>query len=120
MAIRIGINGFGRIGRNVFRAGFSRPGIEFVAINDLPTPTETLAHLLKHDSVLGRFDADVQPAADGFTVNGKKVKMYTSKSPAEIPWGELKVDLVIESTGAFTDREKAAGHLRDTVKKVVI
>ncbi len=120
MAVRVGINGFGRIGRNVFRAGFGKPGIEFVAINDLPTPTETLAHLLKYDSVLGRFDADVQPAADGFTVNGKKVKMFTSKSPAEIPWGELNVDIVIESTGAFTDREKAAGHLRDSVKKVII
>jgi len=120
MSIRIGINGFGRIGRNVFRAGFKRPGIEFVAINDLPTPTETLAHLLKYDSILGRFDAEVKPAADGLTVNGKSVKMFTSKSPAEIPWGQLGVDLVVESTGAFTDREKAALHLRDTVKKVII
>jgi len=120
MSIRIGINGFGRIGRNVFRAGFKRPGIEFVAINDLPTPTETLAHLLKYDSILGRFNADVKPTADGLTVNGKSVKMFTSKSPAEIPWGQLGVDLVVESTGAFTDRENAAGHLRDTVKKVII
>jgi glyceraldehyde 3-phosphate dehydrogenase len=120
MAVRVGINGFGRIGRNVFRAGFGKPGIEFVAINDLPTPTETLAHLLTYDSVLGRFHQDVKAEADGFSVNGRQVRMYTSKSPAEIPWGELKVDVVIESTGAFTDREKAAGHLRDTVKKVVI
>ena len=121
MTVRIGINGFGRIGRNVFRAGFNRPGIEFVAINDLPTPTETLAHLLKYDSVLGRFDADVKPTADGFTANGKPVRMFTSKSPAEIPWGDLGVDVVIESTGAFTDKEKAAGHLNAKgVKKVII
>ena len=121
MAVRIGINGFGRIGRNVFRAGFTRPGVEFVAINDLPTPTETLAHLLKYDSILGRFDADVKPAAEGLTVNGKPVRMFTSKSPAEIPWGDLGVDVVIESTGVFTDREKAAGHLNaKSVKKVII
>ena len=121
MTVRIGINGFGRIGRNVFRAGFNRPGLEFVAINDLPTPTETLAHLLKYDSILGRFDAEVKPAADGLTVNGKPVRMFTSKSPAEIPWGDLGVDVVIESTGAFTDREQAAGHLNARgVKKVII
>ena len=121
MAVRVGINGFGRIGRNVFRAGFKRPGIEFVAINDLPTPTETLAHLLKYDSILGRFDHDVKAAADGLTVDGKPVRMFTSKSPAEIPWGDLGVDIVIESTGAFTDKEKAAGHLNAKgVKKVII
>ena len=121
MTVRIGINGFGRIGRNVFRAGLNRPGLEFVAINDLPTPTETLAHLLKYDSILGRFDADVKAAPDGLTVNGKPVRMFTSNSPAEIPWGELGVDIVIESTGAFTDKEKAAGHLNAKgVKKVII
>ena len=121
MTVRIGINGFGRIGRNVFRAGFHRPGLEFVAINDLPTPTETLAHLLKYDSILGIFNADVKPTADGLSVNGKAVKMFTSKSPAEIPWDQLGVDVVIESTGAFTDREKAQGHLNaKTVKKVII
>ncbi|MBI4340715.1 MAG: type I glyceraldehyde-3-phosphate dehydrogenase [Candidatus Omnitrophica bacterium] len=121
MAVRVGINGFGRIGRNVFRAGFGRAGIEFVAINDLPTPTDTLAHLLKYDSILGRFNAEVKAAPDGFTVNGKAVKMFTSKSPAEIPWGELGVEIVIESTGAFTDKEKAAGHLNAKgVKKVII
>ncbi|MBI3997091.1 MAG: type I glyceraldehyde-3-phosphate dehydrogenase [Candidatus Omnitrophica bacterium] len=121
MTVRIGINGFGRIGRNVFRAGFHRLGLEFVAINDLPTPTATLAHLLKYDSILGRFDAEVKPTADGLSVNGKAVKMFTSKSPAEIPWGDLGVDIVIESTGAFTDREKAAGHLNAKgVKKVII
>jgi glyceraldehyde 3-phosphate dehydrogenase len=121
MTVRIGINGFGRIGRNVFRAGFGRPGFEVVAINDLPTPTETLAHLLKYDSVLGIFNQDVKAAPDGFSVNGKAVKMFTSKSPAEIPWGDLGVDIVIESTGAFTDKEKAAGHLNAKgVKKVII
>ncbi len=120
MTVRIGINGFGRIGRNVFRAGFNRPGIEFVAINDLPTPTQTLAHLLKYDSILGMFGADVKATEDGLAVNGKPVKMFTSKSPTEIPWGTLGVDIVVESTGAFTDREKAAGHLRDSVKKVII
>jgi glyceraldehyde 3-phosphate dehydrogenase len=120
MAVRIGINGFGRIGRNVFRAGFARPGLEFVAVNDLPTPTETLAHLLKYDSILGTFNADVKAAPDAVVVNGKPLKMFTSKSPAEIPWGDLGVDLVIESTGAFTDKEKAAGHLRGSVKKVII
>ncbi len=121
MTVRIGINGFGRIGRNVLRAGFGRPGLEFVAINDLPTPTETLAHLLKYDSILGIFSADVHATADGFTVNGKPVKMFTAKSPSEVPWDQLGVDIVIESTGAFTDREKAAGHLNaKTVKKVII
>ena len=121
MTVRVGINGFGRIGRNVFRAGLNRPGLEFVAINDLPTPTETLAHLLKYDSILGRFDADVKAAPDGLSVNGKPVRMFTCKSPSEIPWNELGVDIVIESTGAFTDREKAAGHLNAKgVKKVII
>ncbi len=119
MAVRIGINGFGRIGRNVFRAGFHRSGLEFVAINDLPTPTETLAHLLKYDSILGQFAANVKATPDGLSVDGKAVKMFTSKSPAEIPWGDLGVEIVIESTGAFTDREKAAGHLNAKgVKKV--
>ncbi len=121
MTVRIGINGFGRIGRNVFRAGFNRPGLEFVAVNDLPTPTETLSYLLKHDSILGTFQADVKAAADAVVVNGKPLKMFTSKSPSEIPWGDLGVDIVIESTGAFTDKEKAAGHLNAKgVKKVII
>ena len=120
MGVRIGINGFGRIGRNVFRAGFNRPGLEFVAVNDLPTPTQTLAHLLKYDSILGTFDASVCAGADSVIVNGKPLKMYTSKSPAEIPWGDLGVDIVIESTGVFTEKDKAAGHLSQGVKKVII
>ena len=120
MAVRIGINGFGRIGRNVFRAGLGRPGLEFVAVNDLPTPSQTLAHLLKYDSILGAFDAAVAAAEDGLRVNGKPVRVFTSKSPPEIPWADLGVDLVVESTGVFTDREKAAGHLTGRVKKVII
>ena len=120
MAIRIGINGFGRIGRNVFRAGFRRPGVEFVAVNDLPTPTQTLAHLLKYDSILGTFDADVTAASDAVVVNGKALKMFTAKNPAEIPWRDVGVDIVIESTGVFTDKEKAQGHLSQAVKKVII
>jgi len=120
MTVRIGINGFGRIGRNVFRAGFGRPGLEFVAVNDLPTPTQTLAHLLKYDSILGAFNAEVSAAQDALVVNGKPLKMFTANSPAEIPWGDLGVDIVVESTGAFTDKEKAAGHLAKSVKKVII
>ena len=120
MAVRVGINGFGRIGRNVFRAGFHRGGLEFVAVNDLPTPTRTLAHLLKYDSILGIFDAEVTATHEAVVVNGKPLKVFTAKSPAEIPWGDLGVDIVIESTGAFTDKEKAAGHLRGSVKKVII
>ncbi len=120
MAVRIGINGFGRIGRNVFRAGYKRPGLEFVAVNDLPTPTQTLAHLLKYDSVLGTFQAEGTTGQDAVIVDGKPIKMFTSKAPGEIPWGDLGVDIVIESTGVFTEKEKAAGHLTGSVKKVII
>ena len=120
MTVRIGINGFGRIGRNVFRAGFDRPDLAFVAVNDLPTPTTTLAHLLKYDSILGTFDAEVSATAEAVVVNGKPLKMFNAKQPAEIPWRDLGVDIVIESTGVFTDAEKAAGHLRQGVKKVII
>ena len=120
MTVRIGINGFGRIGRNVFRAGFNRPGLEFVAVNDLPTPTETLAHLLKYDSILGPFEANVSTAQDAVVVNGKPLKVFTAKDPGEIPWGDLGVAMVVESTGAFTDRKTAARHLRGSVTKVII
>ena len=120
MAVRIGINGFGRIGRNVFRAGFNHPGIEFVAINDLPTPAETMYYLLKYDSVLGTFNAEVKVSEGELQVNGKKVKLFTSKSPNEIPWADAGVDIVIESTGVFTDAEKAKLHLNKSVKKVII
>lgn len=120
MTVRVGINGFGRIGRNVFRAASKRSGLEFVAVNDLPTPMTTLAHLLKYDSILGTFDAEVSAAEDGVVINGKKLKVFNAKNPAEIPWRELGVDLVVESTGVFTDGQKAAGHLEQGVKKVII
>jgi len=120
MAVRVGINGFGRIGRNVFRAGFGRAELEFVAINDLPTPTQTLAHLLKYDSILGLFEAEVSATQDAVVVNGKPLRVFTCKDPAEIPWGNLSVDIVVESTGVFTDGEQAAKHLGKGVKKVII
>ncbi|MBI3990800.1 MAG: type I glyceraldehyde-3-phosphate dehydrogenase, partial [Candidatus Omnitrophica bacterium] len=120
MAVRVGINGFGRIGRNVFRAGFNNPEIEFVAVNDLPVPTETLAHLLKYDSVLGAFKADVKAKDNSLVVNGKEIKVFTAKSPQEIPWKDLGVKIVIESTGIFTDAEKAKSHIAAGAKKVII
>ena len=120
MAVRIGINGFGRIGRNVFRAGLQRSALEFVAVNDLPTPMETLAHLLKYDSILGTLQADVSATPEGIRVNGKTLKVFTGKSPAEIPWKDFGVELVVESTGAFTDKEHASGHLAGGAKKVII
>lgn len=121
MAIRVGINGFGRIGRNVFRAGFDRQGIEFVAINDLPTATSTLAHLLKYDSILGRFQPDISAKEGSITVNGKTIKVLSYKTPIEIPWKDFGVDIVVESSGVFTDKEKAEGHIKSGgAKKVII
>jgi glyceraldehyde 3-phosphate dehydrogenase len=119
MAIKVGINGFGRIGRNVVRAGLNNPEIEFVAANDL-TDTKTLAHLLKYDSTLGPLEVDVKSDADSITFGGKKLKIFATKEPAEIDWPSLGVQVVIESTGRFTDAEKAKAHLRGSVKKVVI
>jgi len=120
MNIRVGINGFGRIGRNIFRAGFRNKNIEFIAINDLPTDTKVLAHLLKYDSTFGILDASVQAKENALVIDGKELKVLAYKSPAEIPWGQLGVDLVIESTGVFTDAEKAKGHLAGGAKKVII
>ena len=120
MAIKVGINGFGRIGRNIFRAGFKNKDIEFVAVNDLPVPTQSLAHLLKYDSTFGILDAKVEAKEGALVVDGKEIKVLTHKSPAEIPWGTLGVDIVIESTGVFTDAEKAKGHLDAGAKKVII
>ena len=117
--IRVGINGFGRIGRGVFRCGFNRPGFEVVAINDLSGP-KTLAHLLQYDSVHGRFEFQVETVKDQLVVNGKKVLNFTYKDPHEIPWGDCDVDVVLECTGLFKTREQAASHLRDSVKKVII
>ncbi|MFT7636428.1 MAG: glyceraldehyde 3-phosphate dehydrogenase, partial [Candidatus Omnitrophota bacterium] len=120
MAIRLGINGFGRIGRNIFRAAQANPDVEVVAVNDLPVPIETHAHLLKYDSILGEFDGDVSTKDTNLVVNGKEIAMLSFRSPAEIPWGDHNVDIVIESTGVFTDKEKAQGHLKSGPKKVII
>jgi glyceraldehyde 3-phosphate dehydrogenase len=121
MAIRVGINGFGRIGRNVVRAakamGVSE--LDFVAVNDI-TDTKTLAHLLKYDSVHGRFPGNVVAKADSIEVDGDSIRVLAEKDPAKLPWKDLKVDLVLESTGRFTDRDQAALHLQGGAKKVII
>ena len=121
MSIRVGINGFGRIGRNVFRAGFHNKEIEFVAVNDLPIPLESHAYLLKYDSNLGTFQGDVRVDGDGLNIQGKRLKVLNFKDPAQIPWADLGVDIVIESTGAFTDKEKAEVHAtKGGARKVII
>ncbi|HTB19500.1 MAG TPA: type I glyceraldehyde-3-phosphate dehydrogenase [Bryobacteraceae bacterium] len=119
MSIRVGINGFGRIGRNVVRAGLQHPNIEFVAANDL-TDTKTLAHLLKYDSILGQLGEEVKVDGDSIVVAGKRIKIFAVKDPAELDWSSLGVQVVVESTGRFTDKKDAAKHLRGTVKKVII
>ncbi len=119
MAIRVGINGFGRIGRNVFRAGVKNKDVEFVAVNDL-TDSKTLAHLLKYDSVHGTFQGAVQAKGDSILIDGKPVKVLALKDPAQLPWKDLGVDVVIESTGKFTDREGGSKHLSAGAKKVLI
>ena len=124
MAVRVGINGFGRIGRNVFRAAMARGGaaaseIEWVAVNDL-TDSATLAHLLKYDSILGPYPGEVDVSGDGISVDGHQLKVLAERDPGALPWGDLGVDVVIESTGFFTDRESAAKHLAGGAKKVVI
>ena len=116
---KVGINGFGRIGRNVFRAALNNPEIEIIAVNDL-TDAATLAHLLKYDSIHGTFDADVTVDGDSLVVNGKKVKVLAQTDPAKLPWGELGVDIVVESTGRFTAGEKAKAHIDGGAKKVII
>jgi glyceraldehyde 3-phosphate dehydrogenase len=119
MAIKVGINGFGRIGRNVVRAGLHNPDIDFVAANDL-TDTKTLAHLLKYDSILGTLHEEVKAEADAIVVGGKRIKIFAIKDPAELNWSSLGVEIVIESTGKFTDAAQAAKHLNGSVKKVII
>ena len=119
MPIKVGINGFGRIGRNVVRAGLNRSDIEFVAANDL-TDTKTLAHLLKYDSILGPLHEDVKAEADAIVVHGKRIKIFAIKDPAEVDWSSLGAQIVVESTGKFTDAKDAAKHLKGTVKKVII
>jgi glyceraldehyde 3-phosphate dehydrogenase len=121
MAIRVGINGFGRIGRNVVRAAkaMNTTELEFVAVNDL-TDTKTLAHLLKYDSVHGRYPGEVAARADAIAVDGRSIKVLSEKDPAKLPWKSLGVDLVLESTGRFTDRDQAALHLTGGAKRVII
>ena len=119
MAVKVGINGFGRIGRNIMRAAMKHKDIDFVAVNDL-TNAATLAHLLKYDSVIGNLDADVKATGDGISVNGDEFKVLAIKDPAQLPWKDLGVDVVFESTGIFTDRDGAAKHLTAGAKKVII
>ncbi len=120
MAVKVGINGFGRIGRNLFRAAHAAGAdLEFVAVNDI-TDTGTLAHLLKYDSILGRFPGEVKAGEGSLTIDGKELKVLSERDPAALPWGDLGVDVVIESTGLFTGREDAAKHLAAGAKKVII
>ena len=119
MAVRIGLNGFGRIGRNLFRASINEPGLEFVAINDI-TDAATLAHLLRYDSVHGRLEADVTAEPDALIVNGKRIQVCQERNPADLPWEALGVEVALECTGLFTDRDKAALHLSAGAKKVLI
>ncbi|MGA3049739.1 MAG: type I glyceraldehyde-3-phosphate dehydrogenase [Terracidiphilus sp.] len=119
MAVKVGINGFGRIGRNVLRAALGNPEIDFVAVNDLTSPA-TLAHLLKYDSILGNLKNDITSGDDFISVDGKKVKVWAERDPAKLDWASVGAQIVIESTGHFTDGAKAKAHLGTTVKKVII
>jgi glyceraldehyde 3-phosphate dehydrogenase len=119
MAIRVAINGFGRIGRNFFRASYDHEKIDFVAVNDI-TDAKTLAHLLKYDSVHGKFKGQVEAKENSLIVNGKEIKVTAIRNPAELPWKDLGVEVVVESTGLFTKREDAAKHLTAGAKKVII
>jgi glyceraldehyde 3-phosphate dehydrogenase len=118
-AVKVGINGFGRIGRNVFRSALGNPDIEFVAVNDLTTPA-TLAHLLKYDSILGNLKQEITHGADFIAVDGKQIKVFAERDPAKLDWASVGAQIVVESTGFFTDAEKAKAHLGSTVKKVII
>ncbi|MBK5298816.1 MAG: aldehyde dehydrogenase, partial [Vicinamibacteria bacterium] len=119
MGLKVGINGFGRIGRNILRAALGKKELDFVAVNDL-TDTRTLAHLLKYDSILGNLPHDVRASGDTITVGGDSFKVLSVRDPGQLPWKDLGVDVVFESTGLFTDREKAVLHLNAGAKKVVI
>jgi len=120
MAVKAGINGFGRIGRNLFRAAKERGAdIDWVAVNDI-TDTKTLAHLLKYDSILGPYPGTVEATGDSLVVDGDELKVFAERDPAALPWGDLGADVVIESTGLFTDRENAAKHLNAGAQKVII
>jgi glyceraldehyde 3-phosphate dehydrogenase len=119
MAIKVGINGFGRIGRNVLRTALGDKDLDFVAVNDL-TDTRTLAHLLKYDSILGNLDEEISHTANSIKVGGDEFRVFAERDPAKIPWEEVGAEVIIESTGHFTDKEKAQAHLRGPVKKVII
>ena len=120
MSIKIGINGFGRIGRLVFRAGLSRPDVEFVGINDPGMTPDYMAYMLRYDTIHGKFDGTIEYDEDSITVNGHKVMVYAKMSPSEIPWGEIGAEYVVESTGLFLTKEKAQGHIDAGAKKVVM
>jgi len=119
MAVKVGINGFGRIGRNVLRAALGQPEIDFVAVNDLTSPA-TLAHLLKYDSILGNLKNEITAGEDFISVDGKKIKVWAERDPAKLPWADVGAQIVLESTGRFTDAADAKKHLGATVKKVII
>ncbi|MBK6424668.1 MAG: type I glyceraldehyde-3-phosphate dehydrogenase [Blastocatellia bacterium] len=119
MAIKVGINGFGRIGRNILRTALGDKDFDFVAVNDI-TDTKTLAHLLKYDSILGNLDADISATEGGISVNGDEFKVFSERDPSKIDWESVGAEVVVESTGLFTKREDAARHLRGPVKKVII
>jgi glyceraldehyde 3-phosphate dehydrogenase len=119
MAVKIGINGFGRIGRNVFRAALKNPNVDVVAVNDL-TDANMLAHLLKYDTVHGKLDAEVSVDGNNLVVEGKTIQVSAERDPAKLSWGEQGVDIVVESTGFFTKRSDAAKHLEAGAKKVII
>jgi glyceraldehyde 3-phosphate dehydrogenase len=119
MAVKVGINGFGRIGRNVVRAGLHSSDMEFVAVNDL-TDTKTLAHLLKYDSVLGSLQEEISHDDNSISVAGKRIKVFATKDPAQLDWSSVGAQIVVESTGKFTDAKEACKHIRGTVKKVII
>jgi len=118
--VKVGINGFGRIGRNVLRAAIENKDIDFVAVNDLPVPTASLAHLLKYDSILGELKVNVEAKEGMLIVNGKEIKVLSHKDPAEIPWASLGAQIVVESTGIFKEKEKAMKHIQAGAKKVII
>ncbi len=119
MAIKVGINGFGRIGRNVFRTALKDPNLEFVAVNDLTDP-KTLAHLLKYDSILGNLPNQISAGPDSITIDGKTIKVFKERDPGALPWESVGAQVVVESTGHFTDANDAKKHLRGSVKKVII
>src|SRR5271154_3693799 len=119
MAVKVGINGFGRIGRNVLRTALADKNLDFVAVNDLTDP-KTLAHLLKYDSILGNLPNDITAGPDSISIDGKVIKVFKEKDPAALPWDSVGVQVVVESTGRFTDAADAKKHMRGSVKKVII